>query len=125
MTSYTDTAPTYSSLNYVTQSSSLETAIGDLDNALSSVAAASNVQRIDYSYDRSLLSETDRAQTPILVTHNLGKKPVINVIDSSPETSDYWGMYSSPTYEVQIDYPDNNSFRIWTDAAIIEVIAFF
>ena len=125
MSSYTDSAPTYSSTNYVTQGTSLEIAVSDLDNALDS-ALVTAVVRQDYGpYDRSAISETTRAITPITISHGYGRKPVINVIDTSPENVDYWGLYSSPTYDVEIDYPDNNTVRIWTDAAIVEIIAFF
>ena len=81
---------------------------------------------MDYGpYDRSAMSPTDRQNTPIILTHAYGRKPVINVIDETPEGTDYWGMYSSPTYDVEIDYPDSNTVRIWTEAAIISIIAFF
>jgi hypothetical protein len=125
MSSYTDSSPTYTSTYYVTQNVNLETAIGQLDSALNS-SLASVIVRVDYGpYDRSSLSETERSQTPIVVNHTYNKKPIINIIDTSPETSDYYGMYSSPTYDAEIDYPDNNTFRVWTDAAIVEIIAFF
>lgn len=42
MTSNTDSNPTYSSTNYVTQSASLETTIGELDAGLATVAATSS-----------------------------------------------------------------------------------
>ena len=125
MSSYTDATPTYSSINYITQSTSLETAIGDLDNALDS-ALGTAVIRQDYGpYDRSAMSETTRSITPILISHGYGRKPVINVVDTSPEVMEYWGLYSSPTYDVEIDYPDDDTVRIWTDAAVVEIIAFF
>jgi hypothetical protein len=125
MSSNTDSSPTYSSVYYVTQGTSLETAIGALDAALNS-AIATTVVRADYGpYDRSAMSATDRATTPIVINHLFGRKPVINVIDKVTEGEDYWGMYSAPTYDVEIDYPDNDTVRIWTEAANIEVIAFF
>jgi len=125
MSSNTDAAPTYSSTYYVTQSTSLEVAIGDLDTAIHD-AFGTTVIRADYGpYDRSAMSPTDRANTPIVITHLYGRKPVINVIDNTTEGENYWGMYSSPTYDVEIDYPDNYTVRIWTEAANVEVIAFF
>lgn len=125
MTSYTDSAPTYTSTNYVTSGDPLETAISDLDAAILT-ALGSVVVRHDYGpYDRSAMSETDRANTPIVVNHGLAKKPVVNVIDSSSGISTYMGMYTAPTYDAEIDYPDNNTFRVWTDAAIVEIVAFF
>ena len=125
MSNYTDSSPTYSTTNYVTQSVSLETAIGELDTAILNALGAAVVRRDYGPFDRSAISETVRLQTPITITHNLGKKPVVNIIDGSPEGEDYWGMYSSPTYDAEIDYPNINSFRVWTDAAIVEIIAFF
>jgi hypothetical protein len=125
MSSYTDSNPTYSSTYYVTQSTSLQTAISDLDAAINA-ALGTAVVRMDYGpYDRSGLSETDRLQTPITITHSFNRKPVVNVIDTSDTVSYYMGMYTSPTYDVEIDYPDSNTFRIWTDAAVVEIIAFF
>ena len=125
MSSNSDSAPTYSSVNYVTQGTSLESAIGQLDAAIGSFGT-STVVRQDYGpYDRSGMSVTDRANTPITITHGYGRKPIIQVIDTSPEESDYYGMYSSPTYDVVIDYVDSSTVRIWTEAAIVEVIALF
>jgi hypothetical protein len=126
MSNYTDSNPTYTSTNYITQSDSLQDAVSDLDAALYS-ALGTAVVRMDYGpYDRSGLSETERMQNPIVVSHSFSRKPVINVIDAAPEDgADYWGMYSSPDYDVEIDYPNNDTFRVWTDAAIVEIIAFF
>jgi len=125
MSSNSDSNPTYGSTYYVTQSVSLETAVGELDAAINS-ALGTVVVRVDYGpYDRSAMSVTDRANTPITINHLYNRKPVINVFDESPEGSDYWGLYSSPTYDVEIDYPDTNTVRIWTDAAVISVVAFF
>lgn len=125
MSDLNDSTPSYSSTTYVTQGSSHTTAVGALDAALAAVAEGV-VVRIDYGpYDRSALSVTERAQTPITITHNRGKKPIIQVIDNNPETSDYYGIYSSPTYDVEINYPDSNIVEIYTEAAIVEVIALF
>jgi len=125
MTDNTDSSPTYSSTNYITPGASLETTIGELDAALNTVLGTA-VVREDYGpYDRSAISPTDRSNTPIIINHLYNRRPVINIIDESSEGADYWGMYSSPTYDVEIDYPDNNTVRIWTEAAVISVIAFF
>lgn len=126
MTAYTSgiEMPTYSSTNYVVQSTSLETAIGALDAALAS-SLGSVVVRRDYSYDRSHLSETTRANNPITINHNLGRKPLVQIHDVSPEQMGYFGQYESPASEVNIVHIDENSFEIWTPAEKIEVIALF
>lgn len=122
--SITDASPTYSSTNYVVQGSSLETAIGELDSAIVTVLGSAVIRR-DYSYDRSSLSETEREQTPITINHNVGRKPIINVLDVSPQEVDYWGMYVDNTRDVEIVHLNDNSLEIWTGAAVIEVIAIF
>jgi len=121
MSDNTDSSPTYASTNYVTQSGSLEQAVGELDAAILT-AIGTTVIRKDYSYDRSGMSETDRANTPIAIDHNLGKKPIVNVLDLSPTFGDYYGQYSSPAIELNIVHMSSNSFEIWTEAAVIEVI---
>lgn len=121
MSSYTDANPTYASTNYVTQSASLETAIGELDDAISS-AISTTVQRLDYDSDRSSMSETDRANTPIVINHNLGRKPIVEVLDMSPSDYGSYGEYSSPATELGIVHIDSNSFQIWTTAAVVEII---
>jgi len=125
MTDLADHQPTYSSTYYVTQHANLEVAIGELDNSLHTALGTAAV-RVDYGpYDRSSMSATDRANTPIVVNHTYNRRPVLNIIDETTEGIDYWGMYSSPTYDVEIDYPDSNTFRIWTEAAVVSIIAFF
>jgi hypothetical protein len=121
MDNSTDSTPDYSSTNYVTQNVSLETAIGELDDALYSLVG-STVVRLDYGYDRSGMSETDRANTAITVSHNLGRRPIVEVLDTSPTIEDYWGQYSSPAVDLNIVHVDTNQFEIWTSAAVIEVI---
>jgi hypothetical protein len=121
MSSNTDSTPTYTSTNYVSQGSSLETAIGALDTAVNTLLGSS-ISRLDYNYDRSVMSETDRANTPIQITHSLGKKPIVEVLDVSPTIEDYYGQYSSPAVDVNIVHVDENNIEIWTEAAKIEVI---
>jgi len=117
--------PTYSSANYVTQSTNLETAIGALDAAVTSILTGGTVTRWEQDYDRSSLSETVREQTAITVTHNRGKYPIVQVLDLSPETVDYYGQYVSPSSTINIVHVDEDNFEVWTDAAIIKVIALF
>lgn len=122
MTNYVDSNPTYTSINYVTQNVSLETAIGELDSALEVVATSANVVRLDRSYDRSYQSETLRANSPIIVEHNIGRKPIVEVLDVSPTFEDYYGQYSSPAVDLNIVHINENSFEIWTEASVVEVI---
>jgi hypothetical protein len=124
MDSNTDATPDYAHTNYVTQNAPLETAIGELDNALYNWIGTT-VVRQDYSYDRSHLSETEREQTPVVINHGTGRKPIIHVLDVTPEEQDYWGMYGSPAVDLNVVHLDNNTVQIWTGAAVIEVIALF
>jgi hypothetical protein len=126
MTDYTSgiETPTYTSTYYVSQGDNLEIAIGKIDTAVYA-ALGSVVVRRDYVYDRSHLSETEREQTPITITHNLGRKPLIQVLDVSPEEESYWGEYVSPLTDINIVHIDQNSLEIWTGAAKIEIIALF
>jgi hypothetical protein len=121
MSNNADSSPTYSSTTYVTQSGSLETAIGELDAAVASVSV-STVVRQDYSYDRSSTPEHIRAQTPIPIAHNLGRKPIVEVLDTGRSDDDYWGIYISPADDVMIDHVDTNNVEVWTAAAKVEVI---
>jgi hypothetical protein len=125
MTSNTDVDPAYDSTYYISQGTSHTANISALDSALHTLTSSA-IFRVDYGpYDRSYLSTTDRANAPITINHGYGRKPVINIIDESPEIMGYGGQYSSPTYDAEVDYPDNNTVRIWTEAAIVSVIAFF
>ena len=117
--------PTYSSTGYITQSTSLETAIGDLDSAITSIISGGTVTRWEQDYDRSLLSETVRLQTAITVIHNRSKYPIVQVLDLSPESVDYYGQYVSPTSTINIVHIDEDTFEVWTDAAIVKIIALF
>jgi hypothetical protein len=126
MTDYTSVVemPTYSSTNYVTQAGDLEQAIGELDAAIKD-AITGFVSRVEYGpYDRSGLSDTQREQTPITIVHGYGQEPVVNIIDLSPDQQ-AWGMYSTPTSDVVIDFPDLNTIRIWTNAEIVKAICLF
>lgn len=124
MSSYADASPTYTSTNYITQGTSLEEAISDLDDSLLG-SLASTVIRKDYGpYDRSATDEETRELTPIVINHNMGRKPVLHVLDVSPEEY-YSGEYLSPEVDSNITYLDNDTVEIWTNAAVVEIIAFF
>jgi hypothetical protein len=124
MPNYTITAdPLYSSVNYVTQSNSLVDAISELDTALYAYASSGEVVRVTYNYDRSATPEEDRETTPIVVTHNLNKKPILSVLDASP-TEGFPEEYISPL-DLNIVHTSNNEFEVWTGAAIVEIIALY
>ena len=125
MDSISDTTPTYISTDYVVNGEDLELSVGRLDAAISSFVGSGTVIRADYDYDRSLLSETEREATPITVVHNVGRKPIIEVFDVSPSEMTYFGEYASPAVDLNIVHIDNNSFEIWTGAAVIEVITMY
>ena len=118
----TSETPTYSSTNYITQSANLEYTIGELDAAIGNAIAGFVVRTEFGPYDRSGLSDTEREQTPIVIEHNFGEEPLVEVLDLSPDSQESWGMYTSPTTEVQIDHPDVNTIRIWTNAEIVKVV---
>jgi len=123
MTNTSDSSPTYSDTTYVTQGASLETAVGELDLAISNLAASGlNAVRLDYTYNRTEDSETDRAQSPITINHNIGRKPIVDAVDISPTQEDYYGQYSSPAVDLNVVHLDKNTLEIWTSAAVIEVI---
>lgn len=115
-----DEFPSYTSTNYITQSSTLEIAISDLDAAINDTIAGF-VSSVSFGpEDRSSMSEATREITPITITHNRGALPAsVNVIDLSPESTSGEGMYSSPLLDVICDFPDNNTVRFWTAAAIV------
>jgi len=126
MTDYTSAVemPIYTSTVFVTQNTDLTAAIGELDSAIQTALSSVDV-RYDYTYDRSDLSEIVREQTPIVITHSVGRKPIVQILDVSPQEEDYWGQYVSPAIEGNIVHISPNAFEIWTGAAKIEVIAIF
>ena len=124
MTSLTDDSPAYNNNNYIINGDSLVTAISKLDSQISLVSLG-NAIRGDYFYNRSDISETDREQTPIIINHNMGRKPLVQVTDISDSEQDYYGQYISPDNYLNIVHIDNNEFQIWTNAAIIEVVAIY
>jgi hypothetical protein len=124
MTDFTDNEmPNYSSSYYLTQSTSLATAIGALDTAFHTYLSSGEVIRATYEYDRSAMSEEERLTTPIVVTHNTGKKPILSILDASPEEY-YGGEYTSPL-DLNIVHVNSNQFQVWTGAAIVEIIALY
>ena len=126
MTAYTSGSemPTYSSTNYVTQSTSLETAIGALDTALDT-AVGGTVSRIDYGpYDRTAMSPTTRLNTAITLVHNQGKNPVVQIVDESPDTVPV-GQYSYYDTGAITVFPDVNTVLVYTDAAITSIVCLF
>jgi hypothetical protein len=124
MESDTDNSPSYNSNNYILNGDALTSAISKLDEAIST-AIGSNVVRVDYSYDRSYMSETSRDQNPITITHNMGRKPLVQVTDVSESEQDYYGQYISPDVYMNIVHVSDDEFEIWTNAATIEVVAIY
>jgi len=125
MSSNADSSPTYSSNYYITDGDSLETGLGKLDTAIHSFAGSGTVTRLEQDYDRSSLSETVREQNAITISHNRGKYPLVQVLDISPQEEDYYGQYVSPAVDINVVHLDDDTFEIWTGAAIIKVIALF
>jgi len=119
-----DSDPEYPSTNYISDGDSLTEAIGKLDTAIVSISESARI-RIDYTYDRSEFSETEREELPIIITHDQGKKPLVQVIDVSPQEQDYFGQYVSPDIWYNLVHRSDNEFEVWTNAAVIEVIAIF
>lgn len=115
--------PDYWSTNYVSDDDSLEEAISTLDDAIAGIDGF--VFKRIYDVYRPGMSETTREQTPIIWAHGMGEYPVLNFIDLDADEHESWGMYSSPTIEVQVDYPDLNTIRVWTAAENIRIIALF
>jgi hypothetical protein len=124
MTSEVDDSPFYSSNNFITDGDSLTNAISKLDLQIGTVLE-SNILRVDYSFDRSAFSETIREQNPITINHNNNKKPIVQVIDVSPGPADDDGQYIAPDTYSNVVYLDNDTFQVWTNAAIVEVIAIY
>lgn len=123
MTSMTDTSPSYSSTYNISNGDDLVTAIGKIDTALQT--AGYNVTKIHYTYDRSSLSETERENTPIVINHNQGKKPVVSIIDISPGTVDYYGLYQSPETWYDLLHRNDNTFEVRSNASKLEIIAIY
>jgi RecJ-like exonuclease len=71
------------------------------------------------------MTEEERLETPIVVTHNRQKHPLVQVLDISSSIEDYYGQYAAPTYDVNIVHIDENQFEVWTDAEVIKIIALF
>lgn len=142
MSTHTDTSPTYTSINYVTQGATLETAIGELDTAIASVIL-STVVRGEYDVDRSGYSETWREQNPIIIYHGpgsppagphvqveansltFGKMPLVNVLDMSPESEDMYGMYSSWNRDANVVHENEYTVEVWTSAAVVRVVCMY
>ena len=116
--------PNYSSAYHITQGGDLVQAISELDFIIHDLVEDQYIRR-DYSYDRTHLSETEREETVITINHNVGRKPIVQVLDVSDEYEDYWGDYVSSPVEVDIIHTSVNTFQIWTGAAKIEVVAIF
>lgn len=120
MSSNADGSPTYSSTAVVTQGVNLETAIGQLD-----LAVSFNSLREDYYYDRTSTPEETRETTPIQISHGFGRKPLVHVLDYSPPPADLYGQYISEDLTVNIVHLSDNLFQVWTGAAYVHIIAFY
>jgi hypothetical protein len=116
--------PNYTSTYYVTQGNSILNAINQLDTALHTYLSSGEVIRATYNYDRSSMSESERETTPIVVTHNTGKKPILSVLDATLIEEGSSGEYISPV-DLNIVHISNNEFQVWTGAAILEIIALY
>jgi len=125
MTNNTDSAPTYTSTNYITNGNSLEVAIGKLDSALYSFVGTGPVTRWEADYDRSSMTEEERRETPILVTHNRQKYPLVQVLDITSSIENYYGQYVAPTYDMNVVHLSEDEFEVWTDAEVVKIIALF
>jgi hypothetical protein len=124
MPDYTSSAaPIYSSTYYITQGNPIIDALNELDTAFHTYLGGGTVVRATYEYDRSAMTEEERLTTPIVVSHNTGKKPILSVLDASPEEY-VSGMYSSPL-DLNIIHVSNNEFQVWTGAAVVEIIALY
>jgi len=124
MTTPTDSSPTYSSTNYISNGDNLETALGKIDDGLATLVF-STVTRTEYYVDRSAYSEEYREQNPITITHSNGKKPLINVLDNSPEGEDSYNQYISLTTDANIVHVSDDEFQVWTTAADVLIIAIY
>ena len=99
--------------------------IEDLASNAQLAASSTLVEKITYDYDRSGLSETEREETLITINHNKGKYPLVQVIDLSSGTVDYFGQYITPDTYFEVMHVDENTFVVRSDAAIIKVIAIY
>jgi hypothetical protein len=125
MPDYTSSAdPSYTSVYYIVQNSSIKEAIEQLDTALHTYLGSGEVIRVTYNYDRSGMSESERETTPIIITHNTGKKPILSVLDATPVEEGSSGEYVSPV-DLNVVHVSSNEFEVWTGAAIIEIIALY
>ena len=115
--------PSYTSTNYISVGDNLTVAISILDDAIGNIDGFVFKRIIDFTGRTG--SDTELEQTPLVWEHNMGEYPVLNFIDLSAESEAAFGMYSSPTVEVQIDYPNINTVRIWTVATDIRIIGLF
>jgi hypothetical protein len=122
--SETDGSPTYStwtggSLQYLTDGDSLEKSAGLLDAAISTQVVRQE------AYVARGGTEFWRETNAITVTHNQGKKPVVNVLDLAPESEDAYGMYASWTRDANVVHQDDNELEVWTGSEEVLIIMIF
>jgi hypothetical protein len=134
----TGETPNYTSNRFVADGDSLETAISKVDAAITT-----GTTRKEYTVNRSAQTELWREQNPIVIYHGGGippsygtvitetdsstyeRRPILQVLDTSPQEEDTYGQYASWYMEVNLVHVDSDTVEIWTTAARVRIIAIY
>lgn len=120
--SITDVIPNYTSTNYISVGQNLTAAISSLDSQLYTLVDSTAVQRQEYTVDRSEHTEAYRASNPIIIAHNLGRKPIVQVLDLGDYSEDIYGQYQSIDQFGNVVHNDNDEIEVWSDVEKVLII---
>jgi hypothetical protein len=117
-----DISPQYTSTYYITNGSNLTSSMSALDSAINNLSEEGFIRRLEVTEDRSWMTDAQRSHNPISITHNFGRKPIVQVLDLSDYSEDTYGHYQSLDEYSNIVHSDNNTIEVWSECAIILVI---
>lgn len=114
--------PTYTSVNYITQNDDLTTAVSTLDEAIANISGFTF--RREHRETR-IGTPTQLAQQSFDWVHNMNYQyPVLQFIDMAANDVEP-SLYTSTTIDVEVEYVDANTVRIWTPCDDITIIGLF
>lgn len=117
-----DIDPSYTSTYYISNGQDLTSAISALDSAINTVETAGFVSRLEFVRDRSAYTEEYRRTNPILITHNLNRKPIVQVLDLTDYSEDIYGQYQSVDEYSNIVHIDDNNIEVWSEVESVLII---
>jgi len=102
-------------LSHIADGDSLELALAKVDSA-----TPVSIQRYQMLVSRSSMTEEEREDTAIAVSHNLGQYPIVNVLDMDPEELNPYT--ASWTRDLNIEHINVNEFHIYTGAEDVLIV---